>query len=63
MNSMDTNKMIKRVGLLGAPLAFAALTLFHSHHSPSELGEDITQWMVVHALQLVLSVLLAYCLW
>jgi hypothetical protein len=57
------NNMIKRLGMLSVPLAFAALTLFHSHHSPSELGEDITRWMVVHSLQLVLSVFLAYYVW
>jgi hypothetical protein len=60
---MDNNQVIKRVGMLSGPLAFAALTLFHSHTSPSELGADITRWMVVHSLQLVLSVLLAYCVW
>jgi hypothetical protein len=60
---MANNQVIKRVVMLSAPLAFAALTLFHSHHSPGGLGEDITRWMVVHSLQLVLSVWLAYCVW
>ena len=60
---MVNNQVIKRVGMLSAPLAFAALTLFHSHTSPSELGEGITRWMVVHSLQLILSVLVAYCVW
>jgi len=60
---MDNKQVIKRVGMLSGPLAFAALTLFHSHTSPSELGEGITRWMVVHSLQLVVSVWLAYCVW
>ena len=60
---MDNNQVIKRVGMLSGPLAFAALTLFHSHTSPSELGEGITRWIGVHSLQLVLSVWLAYCVW
>ena len=57
------NQTIRRVGMLGPPLAFAALTLLHSHASPSELGADIRRWMVVHSLQLILSVLVAYCVW
>jgi hypothetical protein len=60
---MDNSQVIKRVGMLSGPLAFAALTVFHAHANPSELGEDVTRWMVVHALQLVLSVWLAYCVW
>jgi len=60
---MNNNKTIKRVGMLSGPLAFAALTLFHSHTSPSELGEGIPRWIGVHSLQLVLSVWLAYCVW
>jgi hypothetical protein len=52
----------RRLVLLGTPPAFAALTLFHPAEHPGHL-EDTTRWMTVHVGQLVLSVLLAYCVW
>jgi hypothetical protein len=52
----------RRLVLLGTPPAFAALTLFHPAQHPGHL-EDTTRWMTVHVGQLVLSVLLAYCVW
>lgn len=54
---------IRRVVLLGAPSAFAVLTLFHPSAHPADLGGATTRWMTVHVGQLVLSVLLAYCIW
>ena len=41
---MDNKQAIKREVVLSGPLVFAVLTLFHSHNSPSELGEDISRW-------------------
>ncbi|HSK54919.1 MAG TPA: hypothetical protein VK908_06665, partial [Jiangellales bacterium] len=52
----------RRLVLLGTPPAFAALTLFHPAQHPRQL-EDTTRWMTVHMGQLVLTVLLAYCVW
>lgn len=52
----------RRLVLLGTPPAFAALTLLHPAQHPGHL-EDTTRWMTVHVGQLVLSVLLAYCVW
>ncbi|MEV6492026.1 hypothetical protein AB0M20_25920 [Actinoplanes sp. NPDC051633] len=53
----------RRAILLGVPLAFAALTLLHPQQDPHELGSAATRWLVVHALQLILTVLLAYSIW
>lgn len=52
-----------RRALLAVPLAFAALTLFHSHRDPWDLGDGASRWLTVHAIQSVLSVLLAYTVW
>jgi hypothetical protein len=51
------------VSLSAVPLVFAALTLFHSHADPTDLGDGVTRWLTVHALQSVLSLLLAYTVW
>jgi len=53
----------RRLVLLSTPVAFAALTVFHPAEDPQDLGGDVTVWMTVHVIQLVLSVFLAYCLW
>jgi hypothetical protein len=49
--------------LLAVPPTFAALTLLHPGQDPHLLGRDVTQWLLVHTAQLVLTVLLAYALW
>jgi hypothetical protein len=54
---------VHRAILLGVPLAFAALTLLHPQQDPHELGSDAMRWLVVHALQLIMTVLLAYSIW
>ena len=56
-------RQARRLLLLSGPLAFAGLTLLHPHDDPHELGDAVGRWLVVHALQLVLSVLLAYSIW
>jgi len=54
---------LRRALLLAVPPAFAALTLFHPEEDPHQLGSGVTQWLVVHTAQLVLTVLLAYAIW
>ena len=54
---------IRRAITIGTPVAFAVLTLFHPSAHPGHLGDSVTRWIAVHLAQLVLSVLLAYCIW
>jgi len=54
---------LRRALILAVPPTFAALTLFHPEQDPHQLGSGVTQWLVVHTAQLVLTVLLAYALW
>ena len=53
----------RRLILVGTPLAFAAVSAFHPQDHPAELGGAVSRWMTVHVLQLVLSILLAACIW
>jgi len=53
----------RRAVVLAVPPAYAALTLFHPEEDPHQLGSGVTQWLLVHTAQLVLTVLLAYALW
>jgi hypothetical protein len=52
-----------RLMLLGTPLLFAGVSVFHPQDHPAELGGAVSRWMAVHLLQLVLSVLLSICIW
>jgi hypothetical protein len=54
---------LRRAIVLAVPPTFAALTLLHPEQDPHQLGGDVTQWLLVHTAQLVLTVLLAYALW
>jgi len=53
----------RRALVLAVPPTFAALTLFHPEEDPHQLGSGVTQWLLVHTAQLVLTVLLAYAIW
>jgi hypothetical protein len=57
--SINTRRLI----LLGPPLALAVLTVFHPLAHPAELEGSATRWLTLHALQLLLSVFLAYSVW
>jgi hypothetical protein len=39
------------------------VSVFHPQDHPAELGGAVSRWMTVHLLQLVLSILLAACIW
>ena len=54
---------LRRGLLLAVPPAFAALTFFHPEEDPHELGDGVTQWLIVHTGQLGFTVLLAYAIW
>ena len=54
---------LRRALVLAVPPTFAALTLFHPEEDPHQLGAGVTQWLLVHTAQLVLTVLLAYAIW
>lgn len=53
----------RRVVALATPPVFAALTLLHPVEDPWELGGALDRWMLVHAAQLVLTVLLGVTVW
>lgn len=53
----------RRLVLLGPPLGLAVLTLFHPLTHPAQLDGGATRWLIVHSLQLLFSVLLAYSVW
>lgn len=61
MNSTFSVK--ERAAAVGVPTAFAVLSLAHPMQDPWELGDAVGRWMLVHAGQLVMTVLLAYVLW
>lgn len=61
MNSTYSGK--QRAAAVGVPAAFALLSLTHPMEDPWELGDAVGRWMLVHAGQLVMTVLLAYVLW
>jgi hypothetical protein len=42
----------RRLIVLGAPLTFAAVSVFHPLDHPAELGGAVARWMTVHVLQL-----------
>jgi hypothetical protein len=53
----------RRFVMLATPPAFAALTLLHPSDHPQHLEDAVNRWLVVHVVQLILCVLLAYCIW
>jgi hypothetical protein len=61
--SKESSSLLRRLVLVGTPLAFAAVTVFHPMASPDEPGLAVGRWMAVHILQVPLLILLAYCIW
>jgi hypothetical protein len=63
--SIQSTLLLRRLILLGTPLAFAVVTTLHptSGAGPGDLSLPLTRWFTVHGLQVVLTVLLAYCIW
>lgn len=63
--SMRSTGLLRRLILLGTPLAFAIVTTLHptTGAGPGDLSLPLTRWFTVHGLQVVLTVLLAYCIW
>lgn len=54
----------RRWFVVGTPLVFAGISVFHPLSHPAELaGGGVSRWIAVHLLQLVLSVLLAISVW
>lgn len=54
----------RRWFVVGTPLVFAGVSVFHPMDHPAELtGGGVSRWIAVHLLQLVLSVLLAISVW
>jgi hypothetical protein len=56
---------LRRLILLGTPLAFAIVTTLHptTGAGPGDLSLPVARWLTVHGLQVILTVLLAYCIW
>jgi hypothetical protein len=63
--STRSTPLLRRLILLGTPLAFAAVTTLHpmAGPGPGQLGMPLTRWFIVHGFQVILTVLLAYCIW
>jgi hypothetical protein len=63
--SIQSQSPLRRLILLGTPLAFAVVTTLHptTGAGPGDLSLPLTRWFTVHGLQVVLTVLLAYCIW
>jgi hypothetical protein len=61
--SSQSSSILKRLVLLGTPLAFAVVTVFHPMASPDEPDLAVGRWLAVHILQVPLTILLAYCVW
>lgn len=61
--SRESSSLLKRLILLGTPVAFAGVTLLHPMTSPDEPGLAVGRWWAVHLLQIPLVILLAYCIW
>jgi hypothetical protein len=56
---------LRRLIMLGTPLAFAVVTALHptTGAGPGDVSLPVTRWLVVHGLQVILTVFLAYCIW
>jgi hypothetical protein len=63
--SSQSTPPLRRMILLGTPLAFAVVTTLHptTGAGPGDLSLPVGRWLTVHGLQVILTVLLAYCLW
>jgi hypothetical protein len=63
--SIEFSSLARRLILLGTPLAFAVVTTLHptTGAGPGDPSLPVTRWLTVHGLQVVLTVLLAYCIW
>ena len=63
--SIQSTPLLGRLILLGTPLAFAVVTVLHptTGAGPGQLGLPVDRWLIVHGLQVVLTVFLAYCIW
>jgi hypothetical protein len=61
--SNASTSLLRRLVLLGTPLAFAAVTLLHPMASPDEPSLAVGRWWTVHLLQIPLTILLAYGIW
>ena len=61
----QSGSLLRRLILLGTPLAFAIVTTLHptTGAGPGDLSLPLARWLTVHALQVILTVLLAYCIW
>lgn len=62
---IQSTPLLRRLILVGTPLAFAVVTTLHptTGTGPGDLSLPLTRWFIVHGLQVVLTVLLAYCIW
>jgi hypothetical protein len=63
--SHQSSPILRRLILLGTPLAFAVVTILHptTGAGPGDPSLPTTRWLTVHSLQVVLTVLLAYSIW
>jgi hypothetical protein len=63
--STQPNPLLRRLVLLGTPLAFAVVTTLHptTGAGPGDPSLPEARWLTVHGLQVILTVLLAYCIW
>ena len=63
--SMQSNSLLRRLILLGTPLAFAVVTTLHptTGAGPGDPSLPVARWLTVHSLQVILTVMLAYCIW
>jgi hypothetical protein len=63
--SIESTSLLRRIILLGTPLAFAVVTSLHptTGAGPGDPSLPVGRWLTVHGLQVILTVLLAYCIW
>jgi len=62
---IQSSSLLRRMILLGTPLAYAVVTTLHptTGAGPGDPGLPVNRWLTVHGLQVILTVLLAYCIW
>ncbi len=63
--SIQSSSLLRRMILLGTPLAYAVVTTLHptTGAGPGDPDLPVNRWLTVHGLQVILTVLLAYCIW
>jgi len=63
--AIQPQSLLRRLILLGTPLAFAVVTTLHptTGAGPGDLSLPLGRWLTVHGLQVIVTVLLAYCIW